>query len=219
MNYLQRLFDSNRAWSEAQRSDDPQFFERLAAIQRPQYLWIGCSDSRVPANQITGLDPGEVFVHRNVANVVVHTDLNCLSVIQYAVDVLRVQHIIVCGHYGCGGVKSALDGDRLGLINNWLRHIEDVRDKHRSLIAVQKSAQARWNRLCELNVIEQVTQVCRTTIVQEAWAKGQTLMVHGWIYGLDNGLLHDLGMSLKKPDELEASYDNAIGALRDTDGT
>ena len=219
MKYLQRLFDSNRAWSEAQRADDPQFFGRLAAIQRPQYLWIGCSDSRVPANQITGLDPGEVFVHRNVANVVVHTDLNCLSVIQYAVDVLKVQHIIVCGHYGCGGVKSALDGDRLGLINNWLRHIEDVRDKHRSLIAVQKSAQARWNRLCELNVIEQVTQVCRTTIVQEAWAKGQTLMAHGWIYGLDNGLLHDLGMSLKKPDELEASYDNAIGALRDTDGT
>jgi carbonic anhydrase len=218
MKYLQRLFDSNRAWSEAQRADDPQFFGRLAAIQRPQYLWIGCSDSRVPANQITGLDPGEVFVHRNVANVVVHTDLNCLSVIQYAVDVLKVQHIIVCGHYGCGGVKSALDGDRLGLINNWLRHIEDVRDKHRALIAAQKSAQARWNRLCELNVIEQVTQVCRTTIVQEAWAKGQTLMVHGWIYGLDNGLLHDLGITLKQPDELEPSYGNAIAGLRDTDG-
>jgi len=218
MKFLQKLFDSNRRWSEAQRADDPQFFGRLAAIQRPQYLWIGCSDSRVPANQITGLDPGEVFVHRNVANVVVHTDLNCLSVIQYAVDVLKVQHIIVCGHYGCGGVKSALDGDRLGLINNWLRHIEDVREKHRSLIAKQASEAARWDRLCELNVIEQVTQVCRTTIVQDAWARGQSLMVHGWIYGLDDGLLHDLGMTLKQPGELEPSYDGAVAAVRSGKG-
>ena len=214
MKFLQRLFDSNRTWSEAQRAEDPQFFHKLAAIQRPQYLWIGCSDSRVPANQITGLDPGEVFVHRNVANVVVHTDLNCLSVIQYAVDVLKVQHIIVCGHYGCGGVKSALDGERLGLINNWLRHIEDVRDKHRALMATQATAPARWDRLCELNVIEQVMQVCRTTIVQDAWAGGQTLAVHGWIYGLDNGLLHDLGISLQKANDLESAYGNAIAELQ-----
>ncbi|HEX9810547.1 MAG TPA: carbonate dehydratase [Burkholderiales bacterium] len=214
MKFLQRLFDNNRAWAEAQRSQDSQFFRRLAAIQHPDYLWIGCSDSRVPANQITGLNPGEVFVHRNVANVVVHTDLNCLSVIQYAVDVLKVQHIIVCGHYGCGGVKSALDGDRLGLINNWLRHIEDVGDKHRAIIANQATAQARWDRLCELNVIEQVMQVCRTTIVQDAWARGQSLAVHGWIYGLDDGMLHDLGMSLQQPDEVEPSYAVAVDRLR-----
>jgi carbonic anhydrase len=218
MKYLQRLFEKNRAWSEAQRAHDPQFFEKLAAIQRPEFLWIGCSDSRVPANQITGLQPGEVFVHRNVANVVVHTDLNCLSVIQFAVDVLKVQHIIVCGHYGCGGVKSALDGDRLGLINNWLRHIEDVRDKHQALISPLATAQARWNRLCELNVIEQVMQVCRTTIVQDAWARGQRLAVHGWIYGLADGLLRDLEMSLHQASDLETCYVNAVAAIQRADG-
>lgn len=214
MKYLQRLFDNNRTWAAAQRSHDARFFERLAAIQRPEFLWIGCSDSRVPANQITGLEPGEVFVHRNVANIVVHTDLNCLSVIQFAVDVLKVQHVIVCGHYGCGGVKSALDGERLGLINNWLRHIEDVRDKHRAVLDAQATAQARWDRLCELNVIEQVTRVCRTTIVQDAWAKGQELMVHGWIYGLADGLLHDLGMSPRQAADVEASYAEAMDGLR-----
>jgi carbonic anhydrase len=211
MRYLQRLFDNNRAWSAAH---DPRFFEKLAAIQHPEFLWIGCSDSRVPANQITGLEPGEVFVHRNVANIVVHTDLNCLSVIQYAVEVLKVRHIIVCGHYGCGGVKSVLDGERLGLINNWLRHIEDVRDKHRPLIEELATAGARWNRLCELNVIEQVARVCRTTIVQNAWAGGQRLTVHGWIYGLTDGLLHDLGVSLEHGSELHTRYTGALAALQ-----
>ncbi len=213
MRYLRHLFDANRAWAAAMRRQDPSFFERLAAIQRPAYLWIGCSDSRVPANQITGLQPGEVFVHRNVANVVVHTDLNCLSVIQYAVDVLKVQHIIVCGHYGCGGVKAALDGDRLGLINNWLRHIEDVRDKHGAALARLPAPQARWNRLCELNVIEQVVHVSRTSVVQEAWAKGQELTLHGWIYGLTDGLLRDLDMSLRRDSDLAASYGSAVARL------
>jgi carbonic anhydrase len=214
MKYLRQLFENNRAWSQAQRSHDPRFFERLAAIQRPHYLWIGCSDSRVPANQITGLEPGEVFVHRNVANIVVHTDLNCLSVIQYAVEVLKVQHVIVCGHYGCGGVKAALDGERLGLISNWLRHIEDVHDKHRAWVAALPTPQSRWDRLCELNVIEQVMRVCRTTIVQDAWAHGQPLAVHGWIYGLTDGLLHDLRMSPQRADQLEESYVHAVDALR-----
>lgn len=215
MRYLRSLFDANRAWATAQRQQDPEFFRRLAAIQRPEYLWIGCSDSRVPANQITGLQPGEVFVHRNVANVVLHTDLNCLSVVQYAVDVLNVKHIIVCGHYGCGGVKSALDGDRLGLINNWLRHIEDVRDKHDAAIARLTTPQARWDRLCELNVIEQVMQVSRTTVVQDAWANGQALALHGWIYALADGLLRDLDMSLRHDSDVEATYRNALARLTD----
>lgn len=213
MRYLKHLFDNNRAWANHTRQQDPAFFSKLAAIQRPDYLWIGCSDSRVPANQITGLQPGEVFVHRNVANVVVHTDLNCLSVIQYAVDVLKVKHIIVCGHYGCGGVKSALLGDRLGLINNWLRHIEDVAEKHRSLVNQEPSLHARWNRLCELNVIEQVMQVCRTTIVQDAWNAKQELTVHGWIYGITDGLLHDLSFTVQREDDVEAQYIDAIARL------
>lgn len=213
MRYLGQLFDANRRWAKLQREQDPAFFQRLAAIQRPEYLWIGCSDSRVPANQITALQPGEVFVHRNVANIVVHTDLNCLSVIQYAVDVLNVKHIIVCGHYGCGGVKSALDGDRLGLINNWLRHIEDVREKHRAFVAELPTAEARWDRLCELNVVEQVMQVCRTTIVQDAWSHRRDLTVHGWIYGLQDGLLHDLNISLRQAQDVETTYRDAIAAL------
>jgi carbonic anhydrase len=214
MKHLSQLFESNRTWSEMQRSRDPRFFEKLAAIQRPDYLWIGCSDSRVPANQITGLEPGEVFVHRNVANVVVHTDLNCLSVIQFAVDVLKVQHVIVCGHYGCGGVKAALEGERLGLINNWLRHVEDVRNIHRASIAALPTPQARWDRLCELNVIEQVMHVCRTTIVHDAWARRQPLTVHGWIYGLADGLLQDLRISPERANHLERLYAGAIGALQ-----
>ncbi len=210
MRDLRQLFENNRTWAKQTQQQDPAFFGKLAAIQRPDYLWIGCSDSRVPANQITGLQPGEVFVHRNVANVVVHTDLNCLSVIQYAVDVLKVKHIIVCGHYGCGGVKSALLGERLGLIDNWLRHIEDVREKHRAVVDPQTTLDARWNRLCELNVIEQVMQVCRTTIVLDAWNAKQELTVHGWIYGVTDGLLHDLGITVQQENEVERHYLDAI---------
>jgi len=192
---LKHLFENNRAWAERITAEDPAFFDKLSHLQTPEYLWIGCSDSRVPANQITGLAPGEVFVHRNVANVVVHTDLNCLSVMQFAVDVLKVKHIIVCGHYGCGGVRAALFGDRLGLIDNWLRHIQDVRDQHAALLAPLND-EAATDRLCELNVIEQVVNVARTTILRDAWQRGQQVTVHGWIYGLSNGRLRDLGISI-----------------------
>jgi carbonic anhydrase len=191
---LAELFERNRAWAAAVVSDDPGFFSRLAQRQSPEYLWIGCSDSRVPANQIVGLDPGEVFVHRNVANVVVHTDLNCLSVLQYAVDVLHVPHVIVCGHYGCGGVSAALEGSRQGLIDNWLRHVMDVAEKHAAELASQP-VESRLDRLCELNVVEQVVNVCQTTVVEDAWARGQELTVHGVVYGLHDGLLRDLGVS------------------------
>jgi carbonic anhydrase len=193
MASVETLFRNNRAWSRQRREQEPEFFHRLERQQAPGYLWIGCADSRVPANEIVGLLPGELFVHRNVANVVVHTDLNCLSVIQFAVDLLKVRHIIVCGHYGCSGVGTALRGDRVGLADNWLRHVEDVRQKHaRRLAALPATGSARLDRLCELNVIEQVDNVCRTTIVQDAWARGQELSVHGWIYGLRDGLLRDL---------------------------
>src|SRR6266540_2280608 len=181
---LREVLENNRLWAERMRAQDSAFFERLASIQTPRFLWIGCSDSRVPANQITGLEPGEVFVHRNVANVVVHTDLNCLSVMQFAVDVLRVRDIIVCGHYGCGGVQAALEGQRLGLVDNWLRHVEDVRDAHAEAMAGVKGAEARWDRLCELNVIEQVLHVSQTTVLREAWSRGQEIAVHGWIYAI-----------------------------------
>jgi carbonic anhydrase len=191
---LTDLFERNRAWSAAIIADDPQFFADLAHRQAPEYLWIGCSDSRVPANQIVGLAPGEVFVHRNVANVVVHTDLNCLSVLQYAVDVLRVRHVIVCGHYGCGGVKAALEGTRHGLIDNWLRHVADVGEKHAGELE-STPGEKRLDRMCELNVVEQVANVCQTTIVEDAWARGQALTVHGLVYSLDDGLLRDLGVS------------------------
>src|SRR6185436_10671992 len=189
---------------------DRQYFSRLAQQQSPQYLWIGCSDSRVPANQITGLAPGEVFVHRNVANVVVHADLNCLSVLQYAVDVLKVKHVIVCGHYGCGGVIAAHDNVKLGLVDNWLRHVQDVGQKHRDALAENKVRDKRIARLCELNVIEQVVNVAQTTVVQDAWARGQTLTVHGWIYGLRNGLIRDLGMSVSQPENLQERYASAV---------
>jgi carbonic anhydrase len=192
---LEELFERNRAWASAMVATDPGFFTDLAVRQKPEYLWIGCSDSRVPANQIVGLAPGDVFVHRNVANVVVHTDLNCLSVLQYAVDILGVQHVIVCGHYGCGGVAATLAGARHGLIDNWLRHVADVGEKHADELAALPR-ERRIDRLCELNVVEQVRNVCQTTIVEEAWSRGQPLTVHGVVYGLEDGLLRDLGVSL-----------------------
>jgi carbonic anhydrase len=198
------LFLNNRAWADGIRRQDPEFFERLSQQQSPAYLWIGCSDSRVPANEIVGLLPGEMFVHRNVANVVVHTDLNCLSVIQFAVDVLHVRHIIVCGHYGCGGVLAALRGEKLGLIDNWLRHVQDVREKHRAALDSIGTEVLRHNRLCELNVVEQVTHVCQTSIVQGAWSRGQPLSIHGWIYSIGNGLLKDLGICITSAAELRA---------------
>jgi carbonic anhydrase len=192
---LSELFDRNRAWAAEQVARDPGFFADLAERQSPEYVWIGCSDSRVPANQIVGLAPGEVFVHRNVANVVVHTDLNCLSVLQYAVDVLEVRHVIVCGHYGCGGVRAALDGSRHGLIDNWLRHVLDVAEKHADELGAITDDERRFDRLCELNVVEQVVNVCQTTVVAGAWGRGQELTVHGLVYGLEDGLLRDLGVS------------------------
>ena len=206
MRVLSQLFANNRAWADEMTRREPDFFARLARQQAPQYLWIGCSDSRVPANQIVGLLPGEMFVHRNVANVVVHSDLNCLSALQFAVEALRVQHVIICGHYGCGGVLAALRDQHLGLIDNWLRHVQDVRSKHQDQLARLRSEPLRHDRLCELNVIEQVVNVCRTTVVQEAWARGQELAVHGWIYGLADGLLRDLGMCVAAEPELSACY-------------
>ena len=192
---LSELFERNRTWAAEMARRDATFFSELAERQAPEYLWIGCSDSRVPANQIVGLAPGDVFVHRNVANVVVHTDLNCLSVLQYAVDVLAVRHVIVCGHYGCGGVRAALDGSRHGLIDNWLRHVTDVAEKHGAELAAL-AEERRFDRLCELNVVEQVVNVCHTTVVEDAWARGQDLTVHGVVYGLEDGLLRDLGVSI-----------------------
>jgi carbonic anhydrase len=192
---LAELLENNRAWAADQRARDPDFFTGLAERQSPEYLWIGCSDSRVPANEIVGLVPGDVFVHRNVANVVVHTDLNCLSVLQYAVDVLRVRHVIVCGHHGCGGVRAALDGSRHGLIDNWLRHVMDVAEKYADELVASADDELRFQRLCELNVVEQVANVCQTTVVEDAWARGQDLTVHGLVYGLQDGLLRDLGVS------------------------
>src|SRR4029078_2331922 len=203
MDGLDEFFSNNRAWAEKMTREDPEFFSRLTHQQSPQYLWVGCADSRVPANEIVGLAPGELFVHRNVANVVVHTDLNCLSVIQYAVDVLHVRHIIVCGHYGCGGVLAALRGDRFGLIDNWLRHVQDVRDKYQQQLASIGNETDRHKRLCELNVVEQVANVARTTIVREAWERNQDLAIHGWIYGINDGLLHDLDTGLSSIAEFD----------------
>lgn len=210
---LQSLFDSNRNWSERIRRQDPEFFSKLARQQSPEYLWIGCSDSRVPANEIVDLLPGELFVHRNIANVVTHTDLNCLSVIQFAVDVLKVKHIIVVGHYGCSGVGAALRGDRIGLSDNWLRHVQDVRQKHEARLAALPDARARGDRLCELNVIEQSANVCQTTIVQDAWERGQDLTVHGWVYGLRDGLVRDLAFSANSGGEAAERYAAALAGL------
>ncbi|MFL5551715.1 MAG: carbonate dehydratase [Gemmatimonadaceae bacterium] len=204
MRLLSHLFDNNRAWAAEITRRDPDFFTRLTSQQAPEYLWIGCSDSRVPANEIVGLLPGELLVHRNIANVVVHADLNCLSVVQFAVEVLRIRHIIVCGHYGCGGVLAALRDDRLGLADNWLRHVQDVRWKHQSQLDDLDSEKERHDRLCELNVMEQVANVSQTTVVRDAWARGQPLAVHGWIYDLHDGLLRDLGICITSPAELPA---------------
>jgi carbonic anhydrase len=210
MKELAELFENNRRWLEEITAKQPDFFEQLAVQQTPEYLWIGCSDSRVPANEIVGLLPGELFVHRNVANVVSHTDLNCLSVLQFAVDVLGVKHVIVTGHYGCGGITAALEGKRLGLIDNWLRHVQDVYRKHEHEITAIKTMEARADRLCELNVIEQVMNVCETTVVQDAWIRGKKVTVHGWIYALKDGMLRDLGMTISSPDEMRNAYQHAV---------
>jgi carbonic anhydrase len=212
VSVVARLFHNNAAWAGRIVERDPRFFERLQEQQTPEYLWIGCSDSRVPANEIVGLAPGELFVHRNVANVVVHTDLNCLSVLQYAIDVLKVCHVIVTGHYGCGGVRAAFEETKLGLIDNWLRHVQDVRQRHEEALSGLAPG-AALDRLCELNVIEQARHVCETTVVQDAWARGQGLGVHGWIYGLRNGRLHDLGFAATRQDEVGGAYERAIGGV------
>ena len=212
MKDLEDLLEKNRVWAEGIKADDPEFFHALAKQQNPRYLWIGCSDSRVPATQLVGLQPGEMFVHRNVANLVVHTDFNCLSVMQFAVDVLGVRHIIVCGHYGCGGVQAAMQNLPLGLIDNWLRHVQDVMHNHEVLLAKISDETQRLNRLCELNVVEQVLNVSRTTVMQNAWARGQELAVHGWIYGIGDGLLRDLDICVSNQSELEAVYKKALSA-------
>ncbi|KXB31473.1 GCN5 family acetyltransferase [Dechloromonas denitrificans] len=209
---LSHLFDFNRAWAQRMQEVDPTYFNKLSKLQTPEFLWIGCSDSRVPANQIVGLLPGEVFVHRNVANVVVHTDLNCLSVIQYAVDVLKVKHIMVVGHYGCGGVQAALNKARVGIVDLWLRHVQDVHNKHLAAVDNLPEGQ-RHDRLCELNVLEQVVNVSHNPIVRDAWQRGQELTIHGWIYGLKDGLMHDLGITIDCPEDLPTRYDAALKAL------
>ena len=211
---LSHLFDFNRAWARQMQEVDPDYFNKLAKLQTPELLWIGCSDSRVPANEIVGLLPGEVFVHRNVANVVVHTDLNCLSVIPFAVEALKVKHIMVVGHYGCGGVGAALRKERVGLVDIWLRHVQDVHVKHQNAVDGLPPAQ-RHDRLCELNVLEQVANVCQTYVVQDAWRRGQQLTIHGWIYGLKDGLMHDLGITVHRPEDLQTRYDAALKALDD----
>jgi len=213
MRELSSLFANNRAWAARIRSEDPAFFEKLSAQQAPQYFWIGCSDSRVPANEIVGLLPGELFVHRNIANVVPSADLNSLSVLQYAVEVLRVRHIIVCGHYGCGGVAAAWRDDRLGLVDAWLVHVRQVRDKHAARLAALPDDPRRLDRLCELNVIEQVISVCGTRSVRDAWARGQHLAVHGWIYSVSDGLLRDLGLCVTDAAELPRASQAALNAL------
>jgi carbonic anhydrase len=211
---LEALLHNNQAWAERVSREDPTFFDRLSRQQAPKYLWIGCSDSRVPANQVVDLAPGEVFVHRNIANVVVHTDLNCLSVIQFAVDVLQVEHILVVGHYGCGGVHAALTGARVGLADNWIRHVGDVVVKHADVLAAAGDEPLQHDRLCELNALEQVANVCQTTIVRDAWARGQTLSVHGWVYTLRDGLVHDLGLDVSATEQLEAQYAAALARIR-----
>jgi len=215
MHDLKDLLERNRAWSDSLVANDPQFFRRLSEQQAPKYLWIGCSDSRVPANQIIDMAPGEVFVHRNVANVVVHTDLNCLSAIQFAVDVLEVEHIIVVGHYGCGGVLAVLEERRLGLVDNWLRHVDDVKHKHAEALARLNDPQQRHARLCELNVLEQVINVCQTTVVRDAWDRGQDLTVHGWIYSLRNGRVRDLAMHVASNNDLARAAAAALALVNE----
>ena len=210
MQLLPELFENNRRWAAARVAADPGFFARLTGLQTPPYLWIGCSDSRVPANEIVGLLPGEMFVHRNVANVVVHTDLNCLAVVQYAVDVLKVRHVMVVGHYGCGGVRAALERNKLGLIDNWLRHVQDVRATHRELVDAAPDPLAQIDRLCELNALEQAVNVCETTVVLDAWARGQPLAVHAWCYGLEDGRLRDLGFAVDDPTKIRSTFESAL---------
>ena len=210
MKELKSLLEKNREWATRINASDPEFFRRLAQQQSPDYLWIGCSDSRVPSSQLVGLSPGEMFVHRNVANIVVHTDFNCLSVIQYAVEVLKVEHIIVCGHYGCGGVQAAMQKLKLGLIDNWLRHVQDVIQKHHTVLDRIDDESQRLARICELNVIEQVLNVSQTTIMQNAWERGQEIAVHGWIYGLQDGLLRELNICITNRNEIFVAYDNAV---------
>ena len=214
MAQLKDLLERNREWADKVRDEDPGFFRRLSAQQAPRYLWIGCSDSRVPANQIMGLAPGEVFVHRNIANVVVHTDLNCLSTIQFAVDLLKVEHILVVGHYGCSGVHASMTGTRVGLADNWLRHIGDVASKHTQWLADAELESLRHARLCELNVIEQAMNVCQTTVVDDAWARGQQVSVHGWIYGLHDGRVRDLGFDVGGREQLQPAYEAALAGMR-----
>jgi carbonic anhydrase len=213
MSAINHLFDQNRAWAAKIKAREPGFFAELAQQQSPQYLWIGCSDSRVPANQITGLMPGEIFVHRNIANVVVHTDFNCLSVVEFAVDVLKVKHIIVCGHYGCSGVQAALEDRKMGIASNWLRNIQDVFHRYTPLLDHIDDPQRRNDRLCELNAIEQAMNVCQTTIVRDAWDRGQELTIHGWIYGIGDGLIRDLGLSIAGPGEMPEKHLAAIAGL------
>jgi len=214
MSPIETLLAQNRKWAAETSARNPEFFSTLAEQQSPDYLWIGCSDSRVPANQIVGLIPGQIFVHRNVANVVVHTDLNCLSVLQFAIDVLQVKHILVVGHYGCGGVITALRGQRLGLIDNWLRHVQDVRQKHIALLEAVPGESDRANRLCELNVIEQVMNVCETTIVQDAWLRGQELSVHGLVYALNDGRIRDLEVCVASLSDIQPAYGRALSLVR-----
>ncbi len=213
MAKLEELLQRNRLWAETTLARDPGFFDRLSEQQAPKYLWIGCADSRVPANQVVNMEPGELFVHRNVANVVVHSDLNCLSTIQFSVEVLKVEHIIVCGHYGCGGVNAALTGVRVGLVDNWLNHIVDVMARHTELIASIDDQRMRLNAACELNVIEQMVNVCRTTPVRDAWSRGQPLQVHAWIYGLGDGLVKELGFGVDAPENLLPGYIAAVEAV------
>jgi carbonic anhydrase len=206
MRVLKHLFENNRKWAEKVRESDPEFFSKLSKQQKPEYLWVGCSDSRVPANEIIGMLPGEVFVHRNIANLVVHTDLNCLSVIQYAVEILKVKHIIVCGHYGCGGVEAALDNKAHGLIDNWIRNIKDLYLRHQARIDSLRNEKERLNLLCELNVVEQVANICHTAIVQNAWNSGQELSVHGWIYSIEDGILKDLNVCTTSIEEISQTH-------------
>ena len=213
MPNLNHLLENNSQWSKSIREKRPDFFEKLSEQQAPKYLWIGCADSRVPANDIVGLLPGELFVHRNVANVVVHSDLNCLSVLQFAVDFLKVEHIIVTGHYGCGGVREAMNNSKLGLIDNWLRHVQDVKKKHTELLNSLDNDDEQFQIMCELNVLEQVLNVCQTTVVQDAWDRGQKLAVHSWVYGLKDGLVRDLGLSVTSNDDIEAKYPRALEQL------
>lgn len=214
MSDLDELLRNNREWAERIKQEDPGFFKRLSQQQSPRYLWIGCSDSRVPANQILGLDPGEVFVHRNIANLVVHTDLNCLSAIQFAVDLLKVEHILIVGHYGCSGVHASLTNRRVGLADNWLRHVGDVAQKHAALLEQVETDSLRHARLCELNVIEQVSNVCQTTMLQDAWARGQKVSVHGWVYSLFDGRVRQLGIDVDSAEQLASAYQDAIAAVK-----